>query len=83
MTLPTATEITNAYLYKNKLTPKAEERLDSIQILEKESKPFKVNKNDFMDSQTGPGRFVTAADFRTIYLFFEPILNNLRLQTPR
>lgn len=40
MTLPTATEITNAYLYKNKLTPKAEERLDSIQILEKGSDYF-------------------------------------------
>ncbi|HDR1932262.1 TPA: calcium-binding protein, partial [Pasteurella multocida] len=36
-----------------------------------------------MDSQTGPGRFVTAADFRTIHLFFAPILNHLRLQTPR
>ncbi|MGC6323594.1 calcium-binding protein, partial [Bisgaard Taxon 45] len=83
MTLPTATEITNAYLYKNKLTPKAEERVDSIQILEKDSESFEVNKSEFMDSQTGPGRFVTAADFRTIHLFFAPILNHLRLQTPR
>lgn len=40
MTLPTATEITNAYLYKNKLTPKEEGRVDSIQILEKGSDYF-------------------------------------------
>ncbi|WND44949.1 hypothetical protein RHO08_04950 [Pasteurella multocida] len=82
MTLPTATEITNAYLYKNKLTPKEEERVDSIQILEKEDEPFEVNKNEFMNSKTGPGRFVTAADFRVIHLFFEPYLNNLHLQSP-
>ncbi|WP_267130300.1 hypothetical protein [Pasteurella canis] len=40
MALPTATIITNLYLYKNKLTPKAEERVDSIQILEKGSDYF-------------------------------------------
>ncbi len=45
MALPTATEITNAYLYKNKLTPKAEERVDSIQILEKGDEHFEVNFN--------------------------------------
>lgn len=44
MTLPTATEITNAYLYKNKLTPKAKERVDSIQILEKGDEYFEVSK---------------------------------------
>ncbi|HHE3684735.1 hypothetical protein ACFGWD_01870 [Pasteurella multocida] len=45
MTLPTATEITNVYLYKKKLTPKEEDRLDSIQILEKGDEHFEVNFN--------------------------------------
>ncbi|HDR1119281.1 hypothetical protein ROV36_06880 [Pasteurella multocida] len=45
MALPTATEITNACLYKNKLTPKEEDRLDSIQLPEKRSERFKVNFN--------------------------------------
>ncbi|HDR1331095.1 TPA: hypothetical protein R4346_002187 [Pasteurella multocida] len=45
MALPTATEITNAYLYKNKLIPKEGDRLDSIQLPEKRSERFKVNFN--------------------------------------
>ena len=67
--LPTMAEITNWYLYKQENTPTEEERLDFSKIVAPGSKRIYVDVNLFM---TGPGRFVTAADFMFVGIFLNP-----------
>lgn len=72
MTLLTATQVTNKYLYKKDNVPNGKERLNAESIINGIGESIKVNRNAFMDKETGPGRFVSAADFDFLGLFFEP-----------
>ena len=71
-TLPTMKEITNNYLYGQENTPTEEERLDIEKIFSRKERKLYVDVNKFMNKQNGPGRFVTAADFPFIGMFFNP-----------
>lgn len=45
--------------------------MDSEKFFGQKEKVLKVDVNEFMNEQTGPGRFITAADFSFIKMFFE------------
>jgi hypothetical protein len=62
MSLPTAEEVTNLYLYGQKTTPSD---LLSDQLIRNATliTPFEVNVNEYM---AGPGRFVAASDFDVV-----------------
>ncbi|MDU8925704.1 hypothetical protein RYD26_12530 [Pasteurellaceae bacterium LIM206] len=70
MTSLTIQDVTNLYLYKEKVLP--ENRLDDALITKiiTNAKNPKIDKKEFM---SGPGRFVTADDFAIVKQFFTSV----------
>ncbi|UWR64841.1 hypothetical protein K4L02_00980 [Phaeobacter inhibens] len=68
MTLPTAFDVTSFYLYGSNTTPSnfANEALAATPG----GGTILVDVGDYMNSQTGPGRFANASQFELIDHFF-------------
>lgn len=73
MSLPTAKEVTNLYLYGQKTTPN---NLVDDSLIRPNPLPINptltVDVVKFMDSKTGPGRFAVGSQFELIQKFFDP-----------
>ena len=78
MTLPTAKTVTNLFLYGQETTP--QNLVDDALIRPDPLTPkpastvhaLTVHVDEFMDPETGPGRFAVGSQFEVIQKFFDP-----------